>query len=433
LTNAVELDPNFASGYNGLGKMYQNLGQGERAKESFTKAYSLREHASERERFDIESMYYRYTTGDLENTTRVFREWLGSYPRDDTALGNLGNTYGDKGQYEQAVELDRESLQQSPNDVIGYESLAGAFMALNRFPESRRTIQDAFDRKLDSEYLHSDLYSLAFLAGDQRGMAEQVAWSEERPEIIQNFLSLESNVEGYSGHLRKSRELNQRAMESAERAGNSEIASSWRMGGALLEAAFGNLPEARQTALAALSRPTLGQDAEALGALVFAWTGDTAHAESLVDGLARRFPQDTLVQSVVLPTVQARIEIVRKNPERSIELLRTVAPYELTASSLKGCVYPAYIRGEAYLAASQGTAAAAEFQKILDHRGLVGACETGARKGPRLCVAGRHRQGARRLQRLPHPLERRRPRHSHPEASQSGVREAAIAAHATMC
>ena len=168
------------------------------------------------------------------------------------------------------------------------------------------------------------------------------------------------------------------AGESAERAGNREIAASSRMEGALREATFGNLQEARQTAALVLSQTTLGPNAEATGALTFGWADDTAHAESLLDGLAKRFPQDTLVQSVVLPTVQAQIELVRKNPERSIELLRNAAPYELTNASLKGCMYPAYVRGEANLVAKQAAAAAAEFQKILDHRGLVGTCETNA-------------------------------------------------------
>jgi eukaryotic-like serine/threonine-protein kinase len=377
--HAVELDQNFASGYLSLGKMNVNFGQAERAKELFTKAYSLRDHASEREKFDIESMYYSHVTGDLENATRVFREWIDSYPRDSLPRGNLANTYIAKGQYEQAAELDREYIYMIPNDVIGYGNLSWILMALNQFPESRRTIQDAFDRKLDGEQLHSNLYSLAFLAADERGMAEQVAWFEGKPESIRDVLSpLESSVAGHAGHLRKARELDQRAVESAERAGHKEIASSRRMEGALREALFGNLAEARRTTVVALRAATLGQDAEGTGALAFALAGDAAHAESLVDGLARHLPQDTLVQSVVLPTVKAGIELSRKNPHRSIELLRTAEPYELTGASSKSCLYPLYVRGEAYLAAKEGTAAATEFQKILDHRGIVEGCETGA-------------------------------------------------------
>lgn len=375
--HAVELDPNFASGYLYLGKMYTNSGQGERAKELFGKAYSLREHASERERFDIESMYYEFVTGNLENTIRVFREWLASYPRDYAALGNLASIYASKGQYEEAVELARESIQENPNNLTGYINLAWFLLALNRFSESHRTIQDAFDRKLDGEELHVHLYTLAFLAGDERRMAEQVAWSKGKPESIPRFLSLESDAEAYSGHLLKARQLNQRAVESAEHAGDKETASYRRMVEALREAAFGNMGEAQQTGLTALSHATLVRDAEEVGSLALACAGNITHAKSLVDGLAERFPQDTLVQSVVLPTVDAQIELSRKNPERSVELLQPAVPYELTDTSLKGCVYPAYVRGEAYLAVKKGNAAATEFQKILDHRGLVGECETG--------------------------------------------------------
>jgi hypothetical protein len=209
-------------------------------------------------------------------------------------------------------------------------------------------------------------------------MAKQVAWSEGKPESIPRFLSRQSSVAAYSGHLRKARELNQRAIEASERAGNPEVASVWRTGGALREVAFGNLSVALQTTLAALGQPGLDREAEEIGSLALAWAGNTPRAESLVNDLGRRFPQDTLVQSVVLPTVRAQIELSRGNPARGTELLRTAAPYELTGISFKGCIYPAYVRGETYLAAKEGPAAAAEFQKILDHRGLVGACETGA-------------------------------------------------------
>ena len=376
--HAVELDPNFAGAYLYLGKMYFGSGEEHRSAELFAKAYSLRDHVSEREKFDIESIYQANVTGDLENATRVFQEWLGSYPKDDVALGNLSDIYGSKGQYEQAVELSRESLQLSPNDVVAYFNLCWNLTALNKFQESRRTVQDAFDRKLDGEVLHSNLYYLSFLSGDTRGMAEQMAWFEGKPEVILDFLSLESSAEGHSGHLRKARELNRRAIDSAERAGRMEKSSSFRMDGALREATCGNLPEARQAAKLALSRAPLGQNAEAAGALALAIAGDTTQAQSILQGFVRRFPQNTLVQSVVLPTVQAQIQLVRENPQRSIELLRMAAPYELTNASLKGCMYPVYVRGEAYLVAKQAAAAAAEFQKILDHRGLVGSCETDA-------------------------------------------------------
>ncbi len=369
--HAIELDPNFASAHLYLGKMYTNLGEANRARELFTTAFSLRDHASEREKFDIESLYFWKVTNDLESTTRVFREWLGSYPRDHAALANLASVYASEGQYEQAVELARESAQQNPDDVMGRIDLAYDLMEVSRFPEARKVLDDAVDRHLDDESLHYLLYSLAFLAEDTRGMAEQVSWSESKPESIADFLSYQATVEAYSGHLRRSRELNRRAIESAERAGLKESAESWRLEGLLREAAVGKLREVQQTALSQ-------QGPSGLSALVLAWVGNSSHAQSMLESLSSRFPQGTLVQSVVLPTVRAQIELSQKKPQRSIELLRAAAPYELTDAWLGGCIYPAYVRGEAYLSANQGAAAAAEFQKILDHRGLVVSCETGA-------------------------------------------------------
>jgi len=369
--HAIELDPNFASAYLYLGKMYTNLGETNRARELFTTAFSLRDHASEREKFDIESLYFWKVTNDLESTTRVFGEWLGSYPRDHAALANLASVYASEGQYEQAVELARESAQQNPDDVMGRIDLAYDLMEVGRFPEARKVLDDAVDRHLDDESLHYLLYSLAFLAEDTRGMAEQVSWSESKPESIADFLSYQATVEAYSGHLRRSRELNRRAIESAERAGLKESAESWRLEGLLREAAVGKLREVQQTALSQ-------QGPSGLSALVLAWVGNSSHAQSMLESLSSRFPQGTLVQSVVLPTVRAQIELSQKKPQRSIELLRAAAPYELTDAWLGGCIYPAYVRGEAYLSANQGAAAAAEFQKILDHRGLVVSCETGA-------------------------------------------------------
>jgi eukaryotic-like serine/threonine-protein kinase len=374
--HAIELDPDFAVGYLSLGKMYINSGQTARANELFTKAYSLRDHASERERFDIDSMYFLHATGDLENSTRVFREWLLSYPGDPTATGNLAHTYSAKGQYQQALELDRDSLQRSPDNVIGYINVAWTLMTLNQFDDARSTIHAAFDRNLDAEQLHFFLYELAFLAGDSRAMAEQVAWSDSKPQIRHFMLSMESSTEASSGHFRSARALSKRAIESADATGNAESAAGLRMEAALLDAAFGNIPEAHQAALFAVSNPAIGQRAQALGSLALAFAGDAPHVDALVDSLSSQFPQATLVQSVVLPTVRGQLELVRKNPERSIALLHASEAYEF-GDAFSRCLYPAYVRGQAYLAMRNGSAAAAEFQKILDHRGLVVSCETG--------------------------------------------------------
>jgi serine/threonine protein kinase/tetratricopeptide (TPR) repeat protein len=373
--HAIELDPNFATAYLSLGKMYENFGESDRAVEMYTKAHSLRDHASERERFDIDSMYFSEVSGDLENTIRVFREWLGSYPQDYVALANLALAYNATGQYQQAADLSRESVRLNPNDVIVYADLASILILLDELPEARKTIQDALDRKLDGAPLHDELYMIAFLTADNHAMAEQSALLEAAPDTAPYLASRESDAAAYSGHLQEARVLSQRAAESAERAGNKEVAVSVRMEASLREAAFGSDAEARRLA-GQISQASMDRGVEGVGAFTFAWVGDTQRAESLSADLAARAPQDTLVQSVVLPTVKAQIGLDQKNPQRSIDLLRAAAPYEL-GQGLDRCIYPAYVRGEAYLAANEGALAAAEFQKILDHRGIVGACETG--------------------------------------------------------
>jgi serine/threonine protein kinase/tetratricopeptide (TPR) repeat protein len=378
--HAVELDPNFASGYAALGKMYSNLREFDGAREYFSKAYALREHASEREEFDIEAMYHLDGTHDLESAIRVFQEWLISYPRDAVALGNLAGTYFDLGRYEQAASLARESLQQSPDDGVGYLNLAAFQMMLDQFSESQKTIQAAADRKLDSEQLHYLRYTLAFLTGDERGMSDQVAWSEGRADATPVLLLQQSSREAYYGHLKRARELNRRAVDSLERIGRKERAARERMIGAIREAVVGNPEKARQGAILASGQPAAGQDAKTYAALIFAWLGDTSRAELLSDDLDKEMPKGTIMQSVILPTVRAETELSKKDPERSIELLRAAVPYELSLAAFRadyeGCLYAVYVRGQAYLAAKQGAAAEAEFQKVLAHRGIVRTCMT---------------------------------------------------------
>jgi tetratricopeptide (TPR) repeat protein len=313
----------------------------------------------------------------LESTARVFREWLGTFPRDAVAVGNLANNYVDMGQYEQAAELNRQALQLSPNDVISYINYAFVLIAVNQFTDARKVIQQAFEHGLDAEQLHGLLFELAFIDGDTKGMAEQTAWRESRPQAFADSLGDQSAVAAYSGLLRTSDELARRTAAAPEAEKNPENASAQLMNSALRDAAFGNVAQVQRSALTASQKP-LGTQAQATAALVFAWADDAKRMESLLDGLGKQFPQGTLVQSMLIPTVRARLELSRGNPQRSIELLRTATPYELTGSMLNGCLYPAYVRGESYLAAKQGAAAQVEFQKILNHRGIVGSCETGA-------------------------------------------------------
>jgi len=361
--HAIELDPEFASAYLSLGKMYSNLGEITKARELFAKAYSLRDHASDVERFDIDSMYYENVTGNLEKEVRVYREWLSSYPRDSVALGNLGNTYSFMGRYQDSLELQRQSVQTDSNDVIGYGNLAFVLLAMNQFDEARKTIQNAFDRKLDAETLRFTLYRLDFDTGDTKGMDEQVAWAAAHPESAPLFLSAQASVAAYYGQLKRSEALSRQSAEFWQNAGDKEASSAELMAAALRQAAFGELQEARRNALSGLRESQPGPNSSALAALVFAWVGDGPRAEALLTDLARQLPKGTLIKSIDSPTVRARLELSRNNPGASIQLLQASLPYELSDYELNGCVYPAYIRGLAYLAQRDGSSAGNRVQK----------------------------------------------------------------------
>ncbi|MGC1685742.1 MAG: protein kinase [Candidatus Acidiferrales bacterium] len=377
LQRAVELDPNFASAYNGLGIMYSNLGQPSRAAEFLTKAFQLREHASEREKLHITSTYYQLVTGEQEKAAETFQEWIESYPRDGVAYTNLASTYTILAQYDKALDVARQSDQLVPGNVITAENLASAYLALNRFEDARKTLNDALTRKLDDDTLRIELYGLAFLTGDAKLTAEQISWFEAKPELQHEILGAEADTEAFYGHLEEARDLTRRATEAATRAGNKDSAGLWQGAAALREAYFGNFSEARQNAAAALSLAPEARDAMASTAFVYAVIGDTARAESLVQDLTKRFPLDTIAQSYWLPTIQAQQAYSKKNTSRALELLQTVAPLDLSGITIS-CMPPIYLRGQSYLANQQGSAASAEFQKILDHRGLVQNCSTGA-------------------------------------------------------
>jgi eukaryotic-like serine/threonine-protein kinase len=379
---AIELDPNFAMGYRAVGLNYSNLGELGRASEYYTKAFQLREHASEREKLAITAHYYSYVTGQLDKAAQTYREEIESYPRLAAGYGNLGAVYSEQGQYEKAAESTRQSLRLAPDVVGNYENLANYAVALQRFEEARQIIHEAQERKLDDYVLHNDLYALAFLGAVSTAMSEQQQWYAGKPE--ENFgLALASDTEAYGGHLGKARELTKRAVDSAIRADSKENGAIWQENAAIEQAAYGNPAEARQSAAEALKLAPTSQGVEVEAALAFAMAGDTARAESLAQDLGKRFPLDTQMQSLWLPAIQAQLALNgdKKNPTAALTALQAASPIELGEILFVAnisCLYPTYIRGEAYLAAGQGKEAAAEFQKIIDHSGIVWNCWTGA-------------------------------------------------------
>ena len=379
---AIQLDPSFALGYEAVGSDYHGFGEQARGSEYFTKAFELRERASERERLKITASYYSYVTGELEKGEQACQEWVASYPRDYRAQLDLGNSYLFRGQYEKAAAAYRESLRLVPDNVSLYENLVYPLLALQRFDEARQLIREAQARNLDDYTLHMGLYSLAFFADDSRTMATEQQWLAGAPDPVPSIgLSLASDSLAYAGHAAKARELTKRSIDSAIRADSKETGAVSQAIAAQWEAVFGNAAEAKQQAAGTLKLVPNSQDVEVEAALAFALAGDMVRAESLAQDLNQRYPLNTQMQFLWLPAIRAQLALDRKNPAQAISDLQADAPIELgTIPFLHNvsCLYHTYIRGQAYLAAGQGSAAAAEFQKIIDHSGIVWNCWTGA-------------------------------------------------------
>jgi serine/threonine protein kinase/tetratricopeptide (TPR) repeat protein len=377
---AIELDPNFATGYNAVGDDYYGMVELGRASEYYVKAFQLRAHASEREKLQIAATYYSNVTGELDKAAQTFEEMIQSYPRDYRAHLDLGNVYTSQGQYEKGTESYRQSLRLAPDNLAPSADLANGLLSLQRFDEARQVIREAQARKLDDVVLHNALYALAFLGADAAAMAEQQTWFAGKPDYENFGLALASDTEAYGGHLGKARELTKRAVDSAIRADSKESGAIWQANAALEQAAYGNPTEARQLAADALKLVPTSQGVESEAALAFAMAGDTARAEPLAQDLGKRFPLDTQIQSLWLPAIQAQLALDKKNPALALNALQAASRVELGQINFAiniSCLYPTYVRGEAYLAAGQGSAAAAEFQKILDHSGIVWNCWTG--------------------------------------------------------
>jgi serine/threonine protein kinase/tetratricopeptide (TPR) repeat protein len=369
---ALELDPNFAVAYASMGLTYGNLGQASLAAENIKKAYELRERVSEREKYRISSLYYTYVTGELEEASQVYELWAKSYPQDNVPPGNLGDIYSTLGQYEKAVTETQEAMRLEPNAVVAYGNLAGAYLALNRPDDAKKAIEQAQQHKLDGDYLHQLLYSMAFMRGDTSEMERQVAWAAGKPGSEDLLLSFQSDTEAYYGRLAKARDFSRRAVDAAVRNNSKETAALWQVNAALREAEFGNTAAAKQDVAAALTLAP-GRDVKLFAALTLARVGEPVRAKAIVEELEKSYPSQTVLKVYWLPTIKAATELNANNSAQALVFLEAAAPYELgePPQLQLGTLYPAYIRGQAQLMAHNGTAAAPEFQKFLDHRGVV--------------------------------------------------------------
>ena len=365
---AIKLDSNFAMAYLGLGLSSGAVGETALESENIRKAFGLHAGVSEREKLWIDSEY-QSITGNREKAQQVFEVWAQTYPRDWVPRHELGSLYYELGQYDKALAEFRVALRLYPESGLIYDNLVLTYAGLNRLKEARATADEAKMKHIDSPELRVNLYKLAFLQNDAQGMAQQVAFGAGKPGLEDQLLGNEADTAAYSGRLEKARDFSRQAVASAKRAEEKEAAAGYEADAALREALFDNEREARQMADAAL-RISTGKDVQYGTGLTLASGGDATRAQTLADNLNNRFPEDTIVQFNYVPTLHAQLALSRADASNTIVFLEAAAPYELGDVG-GGALYPAYVRGEAYLALHQGREAAVEFQKILDHRGIV--------------------------------------------------------------
>ena len=375
---AVDLDPNLAMAYALMSSVYWDLNEVGPAAENARKAYDLREKVSERERFWIEGNYYLTATRELEKAAQVYELWQQTYPRDPTPYRGLGLTAIALGNLEKALEEFREAMRLEPNDANNYICLGYAYTTLNRLDEAEAVYKQAEERKLEGEYLLLNHYFVAFLKGNAAQMAQLVSAAMGKPGAEDLLLATQADTEGWYGKLKNAHELTGRAMDSARHNDAKESAAAYQAAAALREVEAGNREQGRAEAKAPLKLAP-NHDVRAIAALALARAGDTPGAEKLAAELDRTFPLNTLVQRYWLPTIRAGVALQRKDPNQAVELLKAASMIELGQPTMV-TVYlcPVYMRGEAYLMLHDGKSAAAEFQKFIDHRGLVANFPWGA-------------------------------------------------------
>jgi tetratricopeptide (TPR) repeat protein/tRNA A-37 threonylcarbamoyl transferase component Bud32 len=369
---AVDLDPNFAIAYGGLATIYQNLGQFELARECAAKAYDLRLRVTESERSAIDARYYSYVTGDLERSAQAYELAVQNYPKSPNVWNHLANAEGELGRYEKSAQEFRQALELDPSRASTYSNLATALMALNRVDEAVTVLADAGKRGLQTDSLMKAAYSAAFLRGDAAEMQHLTELSPEVPGAQATLLFEQSNTEAYHGRFAKARELTRVAANLMERNGNQESAASLLVQSAARDVEVGEFTSAREF-IAEAKKLSQAQNVKILIALIFARMGNTKEAESLARELDKEWPAGTYIQKYWLPVIRAAIDTRQGQPGKAIDALGTATLLEFASpeATSVATLYPPYVRGQAYLAMGEATAAAAEFKKLIEHPGMV--------------------------------------------------------------
>jgi eukaryotic-like serine/threonine-protein kinase len=375
LKRAVDLDPNFAMAHAVLGEIYLNLDDASQATKHARKAYELRDEVTEREKFYVDASYL-VATGELDKEIEVYEQWKQAYPRDRVPYEKLAYCDGFLGQYEKATAGYREAIKLEPNDVVNYVDLASTYIILDRLDQAQTVLDELKARKLAHEYVPEVSYLLAFMRGDSKGTEKLISAAPANPDSEDILYSSQADTDAYYGKLQSSRNFLHKATESALQHQAKGRAAEWQGHAALREAELGNTTLARQQATQALATK---EDIQEVAALALARAGDIAGAEKILRSLTRQSSTDLWVNNYWLPSIRGAIELARRNPAGAIKTLEITKPYELGGDPITlDTLYPVYLRGQAYLMRGNAAEAAAEFQKILDHRGRIANGTIGA-------------------------------------------------------
>ncbi|MDE2451647.1 MAG: hypothetical protein KGO22_21895 [Gammaproteobacteria bacterium] len=376
LEQAIDRDPGFPSAYAMLSTIYGNLRQPALALQCAAKAYQLRDRVSERERLRISTAYF-LASGQLQKEMQAYELWQQEYPRDFLPYNDLGNDYAQTGKLHEALTEYQKGLQLEPTQ-IGYVNVGGMFIALGRLDDARATFNEALAHNLDGRYVRQNFYWMAFLRGDTAAMRQQLAWGVSSQHDADALLTLQSDTDAYHGRMKRARDYTRRAVTAAIQSDSKEAAALWQVNDALREAEVGNFTLARQGAASALALSS-GRDETLMAAFTLARSGASAQASALLRKVERDYPTDTLLKIYWLPTIHAALELDAGDYTQAEAALKTAAPYELgAAGTFVNYLYPAYVRGQADLLAREPDDAAREFQKLVDHPGLVLNFVTGA-------------------------------------------------------
>ncbi len=378
--HAIELDPNFAMAYAVLGQVYANMGESALSVDYTQKAFDRHGRASERENFYISSHYYENVTHDLDRAIQTYELWRHSYPRDITPAINIGDLYVALGQPEKGIPSLNEALRLDGSNSFVYSNLLFGYLSLNRLDEVKSAFLQARSRGIDTEDIRMARYIVAFLEHDPATMQEQVAWATDKSPN-HGLLALNAATAAFAGRLHDAEDLFQQTEDTARRYGHRESAAEIQALVGITEADFGRPDEARRLAAASLAeerQEVKSEDVEAVAALALARAGDAERAQALAAELSQRFPSDTMLNGLALPTIRAAAELSRGNAKAAIRLLEPALPYDLSKEEHQPPLYASFLRGQAYLSAGDGKAAEVEFQKLIDHNGIVASYSQGA-------------------------------------------------------